>query len=65
MFLLLRYVWYFYFNCDTGSLYWELILRAYTGSLYREPILGVEAVKRDLAHIIKISRKEHQSPRVQ
>ena len=24
---------------------------------------GVEAAKRDLEHIIKISRKEHQSPR--
>ena len=28
-------------------------------------IYGVEAVKRDLAHNIKISRKEHQSPHVQ
>ena len=32
------------------------------GNLYR---YGVEAAKRDLAHIIKISRKEHQSPRMQ
>ena len=30
-----------------------------------EPIYGVEAAKRDLAHIIKFSRKEHQSTRVQ
>ena len=28
-------------------------------------VYGVKAVNRDLAHIIKISRKEHQSPRVQ